>query len=142
MKKYVVDASVAVKWFIPEIHTDAALCLLNDESELIAPDLFLPEFANVLWKKIRRNELSEVDARDVLNALPTVPIQFHSANRLVNPAFEIARALDRTVYDSLYVALAESEACEMVTADQRLFNALQQSPLRHRVVWVESIISE
>ena len=142
MKKYVVDASVAVKWFIPEIHTDAALRLLKEERELIAPDLFLPEFANVLWKKIRRNELSEVDARDILNALSTVPIQLHSASTLVNPAFEIARALDRTVYDSLYIALAESEVCELVTADQRLFNALQQTPLQRRVVWVESITSK
>lgn len=142
MKKYVVDASVAVKWFVPEIHTNTALRLLDNEPELLAPDLFLPEFANVLWKKVRRNELSEGDARDVLNALPMVPIQFHSASTLVNPAFEIARALDRTVYDSIYIALAESEACELVTADQRLFNALQQSPLRRRVVWVESIISE
>lgn len=141
MKKYVVDASVAIKWFIPEIHTDAALQLLNDESELLAPDLFLPEFANVLWKKVRRTELSETDARDVLNALTTVPLRFCSATTLVNPAFEIARALDRTVYDSLYVALAESEKCELITADQRLFNAMQQSPLRRRVVWVESIVS-
>lgn len=141
MKKYVIDASVAVKWFIPEIHTDAALRLLDAEAELLAPDLFLPEFANVLWKKVRRAELSEADARDVLNALPTVPIRFCSANMLINPAFEIARALDRTVYDSLYIALAESEECELITADQRLFNAMQQSPLRRRIVWVESIVT-
>jgi predicted nucleic acid-binding protein len=136
LSKYIVDVSVAVKWFVPEIHTDAALQLLNDEPELHAPDLFLPEFANVLWKKVKRTELSETDARDILAALTTLPIRFHASGPLISPAFEIARALDRSVYDSVYVALAEFEACEMITADQRLFNALQQSSLRRRVVFV------
>ena len=48
MKKVVIDASVAVKWFVPEIHSAAAARLLEPEIVLCAPDLIGPEFGNVL----------------------------------------------------------------------------------------------
>ena len=56
MMKVVVDASVAAKWFLPEIHSDAAARLLDPAIALYAPDLIVPEFGNILWKKIRRRK--------------------------------------------------------------------------------------
>ncbi|MEO8383259.1 MAG: type II toxin-antitoxin system VapC family toxin [Acidobacteriota bacterium] len=62
MMKVVVDASVAAKWFLPEIHSDAAARLLDPTIALYAPDLIVPEFGNILWKKIRRAEITPVEA--------------------------------------------------------------------------------
>ena len=52
MSRVVVDASVAVKWFLPEIHSGAALRYLDDDCERLAPDLLYVEFGNVIWKML------------------------------------------------------------------------------------------
>ncbi len=48
MNRYVVDASVVVKWLVPEIHTADAERYLDAAYELIAPDLMISEVANTL----------------------------------------------------------------------------------------------
>ena len=52
-----VGTSVAVKWLVPEIHTERASSILTPTNQLHAPDLFSAEFGNTLWKKSRREEL-------------------------------------------------------------------------------------
>jgi len=56
---YVVDASVAVKWFVPEGHSDSALRLRDQTHTLHVPAFFTLEFANALCKKLRREELQK-----------------------------------------------------------------------------------
>ena len=51
-----MDASVAIKWYVPEVHSEIAACLLDGTHELIAPDLLLPEFGNIVWKKVQRGQ--------------------------------------------------------------------------------------
>jgi predicted nucleic acid-binding protein len=65
LRRIVVDASVVVKWLLPEIHSEAAKRLLADELQLWAPDLVWAEVGNVLWKRSRRGELPA----DVVTAL-------------------------------------------------------------------------
>ena len=137
MTRYVVDASVVIKWFVPEVHTDAALRYLDDAHERLAPDLLLPETGNILWKKVRLGEITEGEGRNILRAVAAAPIQIHPSGPLLDPAFAIARALDRSVYDSLYLALAVAHECRMVTADRRLHNALRNTPLAAHLRWVE-----
>lgn len=139
MIRYVVDASVAIKWFVPEIHTSAALRLLNDEARLLAPDLLLPEFGNILWKRVRRGELAEKAARAVLQAFTAVPLRIHPSTLLLEGAFDIAQATGSTVYDSLYVALAAIEGCPLVTADRKLFDAQQRGPFGQSLLRVEDL---
>jgi predicted nucleic acid-binding protein len=50
----VVDASVAIKWYLPEIHSEDALRLIDEERELLVPDLVWSEVGNILWKKWQR----------------------------------------------------------------------------------------
>ena len=51
-------------------------------------------------------------------------------------ALEIAIETGRTAYDALYLALAEKHGCRVVTADERLVNALRSTPWNSRVVWL------
>ncbi len=132
MTPVVVDASVAVKWFIPETLSDAASRLLDGSYELWAPDLLVAEIGNTLWKKVGRAELAVGEARDVLTALARVPLTFVASKSLIDAALEIATAHRRTVYDSLYVALAVARDCALITADDRLVNAFAAGPLADR----------
>ena len=50
----VVDASVALKWFVDEDGSDRAVALLDGDEPLIAPDLVVAEVCNAAWKSLRR----------------------------------------------------------------------------------------
>jgi predicted nucleic acid-binding protein len=127
----VVDASVAAKWFLPaagETLADEARGLLHryasGQIRLIVPDVFWAEFANILWKAARQGRWTK-DAADTAIAamkdrnLPTVP-----SLALLEAAFTIAITFQRSVYDSLYVALAISSKAELLTADEKLARVL------------------
>lgn len=129
MTPVVVDSSVAMKWFVPEVLSDRALRFLDGTFELFAPDLLIPECGNVLWKRMSRSELRADEAREILRALGRTPVRIVGSQALVEAAFEIATAFRRTVYDGLYVALAVARECVLVTADERLARALARGPL-------------
>ena len=133
MKTVVVDSSVALKWFVPEVHSDRAASLLETSIQLAAPDLIYPEAGNIVWKKVGRGELQPDEGREVIAGLKRVPIAIAPSNVLLEAALEIALAHERTVYDSLYVSLAVARDCDFVTADERLANALAAGPLGPRV---------
>lgn len=133
MSGFVVDASVAVKWFVPEALSDEAVSLLDSPRELLAPDLLYPEAGNILWKKVGRGEIEARDARDILAALVHVPLSVVPSSTLVEAALEIALVHGRTVYDGLYVALAVARDAVLVTADGRLVEVLREGPLAGHV---------
>lgn len=132
-----VDASVAVKWFFNEIHSDSARRLLTDEWEIWSPDLIWSEVGNVLWKKWRKNEVSAEAARGILRDFRRFPLSIQPVESLLDATWEIARELGRSFYDSSYLALAASTACRLVTADRKFYDALRNGPFRAQVVWVE-----
>src|SRR5581483_11481441 len=101
--RVVVDASVAVKWFVPEPLSAAARKLLAIEYELLAPELLWAELGNVLWKKHRRRELEPRTASRVLRDFWRVPIEFHRTARWTGAALELAMRHGVTVYDALYL---------------------------------------
>ena len=118
----VVDASVALKWFVPERGTTEALALLP--RVLVAPDLFEAELGNALTKKVRRREISAAQARisfgDSSLLLTLVP-----SRPLAGAALEIALELHHPLHDCYYLALAEEQASVLVTADSRFAAKLQ-----------------
>ena len=105
--RLVVDASVAVKWFVSEPLLENARRLLSHRIDLHAPDFVLVEFANVIWKKVRRKELPAspryVDALSSLNDIVTL----HPVADLIERAMQIAMEIGHPVYDCLYLACAE-----------------------------------
>lgn len=138
MKKVVVDTSVAVKWFVPEIHAEAAGRLLESDVVFCAPDLIGPELANAIWQKVRRGDLTREEADEILATFDGLAIEMVPSKGLLAPAFKIAAMLDRTVYDSLFVALAVVQDCPLVTADRKFHSAvLTSATLAPHVRWVE-----
>jgi predicted nucleic acid-binding protein len=118
MTDLVIDASVAIKWVIDEPGTKEALSLLRHR--LFAPDLLVAECANILWKKVRRRELTLEEAGLAARLLQRADIELAPMRALLEPATKLAIALDHPAYDCTYLALAESMSCDLVTADQRL----------------------
>lgn len=126
MARLVVDASVAVKWFVPEPGTDDAAALLAVGDDLCCPDLLFVEAANVLWKKTRRCELTRGEAAEVLEALAGSGLKSYPSLPMVAPALALAAETGSTVYDCLYLVLAAALRAPLVTADRR-FAARQRS---------------
>lgn len=139
MTHVVVDASVAVKWFVPEALSIEARHLLAPEYELLAPDLLWAEVGNVLWKKHRRGEFDEGTATRILRDFSQVPVEFHPSSRLTEAALRHAIRIGITVYDGLYLALAAGNGCRMVTADRRLHEACHGGAMHRLVAWVGQV---
>jgi predicted nucleic acid-binding protein len=116
----VVDASVATKWLVAEAGSDASRRVLARAGPLIAPDLLIAEVANVLWNKAARGLVGNGQAHEALVWLPELFDRLFDSAALAPRALEIARACKATVYDALYVALAESAGpdSQLVTADR------------------------
>jgi predicted nucleic acid-binding protein len=137
----VIDASVAAKWFFDEEHSIAALNLLDNPFELNAPDFFFLEMNSLLCKRAQRLELSITEAFEMGDEIRSMPIQSYPITALRERAFELALETKRSIYDCLYLALAEVLDGRMVTADRKFFQSLQDSPLRDRMLWVEDFKS-
>lgn len=131
MITFVLDASVAVKWTLPlpkESLTDESLRLLQQysagEVDFIVPDVFWAEIGNVLWKGVRRGRWDRSDAEKLAADLQAHDFTTVPSGALLPEALRIAFAYDRAVYDCLYVALAVQSRTDLITADERLANAL------------------
>jgi predicted nucleic acid-binding protein len=135
----VADASVSVKWYVTEIHTPEAEKLLSGAYEIHAPELILPEFGSIIWKKARRKDLSEREATRIINTFSKQNITFHSHQPLLKAAFAGARLSGQTVYDWSYLALAVSLSCEFITADERFYKALEKTALKKHLTWIGDI---
>ena len=127
----VIDASVAAKWFLPakgETLMEEASHLFRryakGEIQLLVPDLFWAELANIFWKAMRQGRCAKATAEMARASLKERKLPTVSSLSVLDVAFGIATAFDRTVYDALYVALAVHSKAQFVTADERLANAL------------------
>lgn len=118
-----VDANVVAKWFINEDLSSQALTLASSPVDLLAPDLLVSEVANVFLKKVRNGAMSLVIVGPSLDSIADHMVLI-PAGDIVEEAFAIAHRYGRSLYDSLYVALAQREGIQLITADLRLFNAL------------------
>jgi predicted nucleic acid-binding protein len=142
VSQLVLDASVAVKWFLPPKDEDLipeALHLLQRHLkgtvQFLVPDLFWVEFASAGWKAVRRGRWEPFDATRALAKVLSYRLPTFPTDQLVGQAFDIASTQNRAIYDSVYIALAQQSRCEMITADERLVNALGS---RFPVRWLGS----
>ncbi len=140
MNALIVDASIGMKWFVQEVHTAEARTWRSGANSLHAPAFFFDlEITNILWKKVRRAEITRADADLILGQVPTLPIVRHPEAPLLIPAFDLADRTGRTVYDCIYLALAIQLGGRMLTADQRLYNSLAGTPWASFLRWVTDL---
>jgi predicted nucleic acid-binding protein len=130
----VVDASVALKWYLKEEDSEAALALLDSAERLIAPDLVVAELCNGAWRLIRRGELRTEQLALLARGVPDVFSTLHGSASLATRAAAIALELDHPVYDCFYLALSETRNAPLVTADRRLVLKVEGTPFAQRTV--------
>jgi predicted nucleic acid-binding protein len=128
---FVLDASVAAKWMLPakgELLRPEAYRLLDSygagDVSLLVPDIFWEECGNIAWKAVRQQRFSRADAELALLSMIGRNIPTISTSKLLQDALSLALDFDRAVYDCLYVILAVQSQTELITADERLANAL------------------
>ncbi|HKS76338.1 MAG TPA: type II toxin-antitoxin system VapC family toxin [Terriglobales bacterium] len=125
MTPLVIDASVAAKWVLPKenLAGEAADLLAvygKGEIAFAVPDLFWAETANILWKAARLGRQTRAQTEAGLQELLSLALPTTSSADLVSVAFRLAIAYDRTIYDSLYLALAVKLSTRLITADEKL----------------------
>lgn len=131
MRTVVLDASVVAKWFLPgrdESLVAEALETLrrysSGEIHVVVPDLFWAEMGSVLWKAGRSSRVTGSAIQNALSILRELRFTSFPIKPMLDSAFAIAAKFNCSVYDSLYVAAAISSDTELITADEKLANAL------------------
>ncbi len=126
--RYVIDASVAVKWFIWEEGTEEAQYLLDKLSSFYVPDLFLMEIDSILTKKVRKNELTIPDAFQKRRVFRQLPYKLIAYKEIEEFAFRLATEFSITLYDAAYLSTAIDHDAVFYTADKRLVNGMENTP--------------
>src|SRR5438445_6925083 len=126
---YVLDASVALCWVLRRPLSAKAVRLRDDYRQLVhrllAPSVFSAEAASALTKSERQKLITVGQARLLLDdILSTTPV-LYPYEPLLRRATDISSQTRSSVLDCLYVALAERERCDLVTADDKLLRNLQ-----------------
>lgn len=129
MSVFVVDASVVIKWFVPEIHSQAARRWLGASHDYVAPDLLFSETGNAVWKKVRRKELDENEGRQLAMDLAQVAVESVATRSLLQEALALALAAGITVYDAMYLTLAVRLETQVITGDDRFAEKIAEHPL-------------
>ena len=138
----VIDASVLIKFYVPEILSDRAERLLADvekkDIDLLAPDLIYPEAGNILWKKQRLKELTRSELEEITDAILSLPLKIEALKSLLPLAVDIAIAYGIAVYSAIYVGLTKVYETTLVTADRKLLDLLAKTDLKDSVIWLGS----
>lgn len=132
----VVDASVAVKWLLPEPLHEQAIELLDRESVFLAPDLIVSEVGNAAWKKVLRGEIDIATAERAASAICSGLPMLLRSEPLSMRALQIALQLRHPVYDCYYLACAERSDAAFVTADKRFYRVVSQSNYAERALFL------
>lgn len=129
----IIDACVAIKWFIPENNFEKAGDILKSHNKMIAPDLFLIEFDSIVTKKVRQRLIEPIDAfkmRELIRSLPFEIIQYPVISKV---AFELSLNLPITQNDACYLAAAIEFEQSVITADERFFKGMKNTPFERYV---------
>lgn len=126
---YVLDASVALRWVLRDPLQPKALQMRSDYQnkvhQLLSPDIFIAEVAGALTKSERQRTIRTGQAARLYVKVMSTPPTLHPFFPLVSRAIALSSQTRSALLDCLYVALAEREGCELVTADDKLIRNLQ-----------------
>lgn len=125
----VIDANVCLKWFIEEPRSSAARKILNKGASFIAPDIVIPDICNVVWKKVKNQEVTSVQGQAIVTNVSMIFDHIVPSSELAQRAFGLALQCHHPVYDCLYLALAERESITLVTDDAKLVSVAKKAKL-------------
>ena len=131
-----LDASVAVKLFLEEIHTVETRRFFGAPQTLHAPDFLILEMHSVCLKKEKRKEITSSDSLEARANSSRIPINLVPVRSLISSAYQIAIKTGCSLYDGLYLSLADKLNCQLITADRRLYNGLAKGPFSKNILWV------
>jgi predicted nucleic acid-binding protein len=126
----VVDASIAVKWVLPEHNSDLAFALRTDERLFVAPSLIVEEIGNVAWRRYRLGEVTNAQALDIVRVAIGLISRIVPAAELYERALNLAIDLDHPIYDCFYLALAQRESAPLASADEKLRRLAERSGIK------------
>ncbi|MFZ5675802.1 MAG: type II toxin-antitoxin system VapC family toxin [Pseudomonadota bacterium] len=135
----VVDANVAIKWFVRQPDSPQAHAVVAAGDTLLAPDLIVPEVANALWRHLKVGEIELDRAIVAMDDLPRLLNEIVSSASLSKIALHMAEALNHAVYDCLYAALAIDRSATFITADRRFAEKLRASRRLTRIKLLDEI---
>ena len=126
----VVDASVAFKVVIEEEFSNRSEALFNANlvagRSILGPPHLTGEVSNAIYQRLRRRNITENEADQALSRFMQLPIQLVTPPELYQRAFIFARANGlNSIYDSIYVTLAQLVNAELWTDDRRLLNSIE-----------------
>lgn len=134
MKRFVIDANVAAKWFLPEEDSTLAERILILEAELHAPDFLAMEFASIIWKHSMAGHVTSDLWLTIRDELRTAIGNWHGQEKLLGPALELAVTNRHHVFDCLYLALAELIDGRVITADKQFLARFSSTRFADRVI--------
>lgn len=116
----VIDASAAVGLVLAMPGTDSFVPLLEQATQVTAPDLFIAEICNAVWKYRKADLLTMEQCELALEQAVSLPDRIESSSALYLEAFSLACRRRHPVYDALYLILARRSNAAILTMDQRL----------------------
>lgn len=120
MNRYVVDASLAIKWFLPDNYQKEATSYLIQSDLLFAPSYLKVEFDSILSKWCRSGRLNYEKAIGIRSVFNQIQISYFGFETLSHISFDVASKNSVTYYDALYLCTAKLKKCEMITFDRKL----------------------
>lgn len=130
----VIDACVAIKWFLPEENYQKAGEILSSHNRLYAPDLFQVEMDSIITKKVRQRLIETDDAYRIYEEIRNIPIQIIPYSLIGKLAFDLSVALPITQYDACYLAVAIEYDEIVISADMRFVRGMNGTPFEEYVV--------
>ncbi len=134
MSDLVIDASVAVKWFVPEESSDKADEVSASDHTLLAPRLIMTEVANAMARKAIQKLITPLEAAEYVRTLPQFLAGLLDVDDLIEPALQKACSYRHPIYDFVYLEAARRRDTRMLTADQRLIAKVRGTDLAKLVI--------
>lgn len=135
----IIDASVLLCAIFPDEAQPQAQALLYahvaGKAPLKAPTLFIYEVSNAIWQAERRSRITPTQAREMIEAVRGLRIQFVNLN--IGEMLPLARQFHLSVYDASYLSLAKQTGESFITADERLYQTVRDG--FEGIIWVKEL---
>ena len=134
MSDLVIDASVAVKWFVSEEASDKADEVSASDYTLLAPRLIMTEVANALARKAMQELITPREAAEYVRTLPQFLAGLIDVDDLIEPALRNACSYRHPIYDFIYLEAARRRDTKVLTADQKFIAKIRGTELAKLVM--------